>query len=340
MYHHLGLCPGPCDNLVTSEEYKNSIINIVKTLQGKKRSHIRELEKSMLKLSEDENYEQAARIRDKIRDLQYLSQRIDIHYGDAEEEFRSIQANRFSAGIKEVVAILGLAIPEHRIKHARIECYDISNLGEEITYGSMVVSEGPLIKPSHYRVFKLSREGKRNDPEMLKRVLERRLKYLQKEEGRNQKQDESLYSPPSLILLDGAQVQLSACRTVVPTNIGMLGISKGKHLKRSGQEQQDEFWVIKSDNTIKKVRIENPFLFQHLRDEAHRFAIKHLRQGKRYLQKKSVLDDIPGIGTKRRKLLLKRFGSVDKIKETSKKELIKILKNTRAGEQVYRFFHP
>lgn len=290
----------------------------------------------MQEYSKMKNFEKAAELRDKIQDLRYLSQRIDIDFGDTEEEFKQIQETRFLAGIKEVMKVLGLNIPEHRIKSARIECYDISNLAGEITYGSMVVSEGATVKLSKYRVFKIRDEHKPSDPDMMARVLQRRVKYFDNSGDGHTR--ESLLERPHIILLDGAQPQLSAVKKLIPKNIGLLAISKGKHLKRSGKKQADEFWRIDSEGKFRKFSLENPFLFQHLRDEAHRFAIKHMRKGKRYIQKKSVLDDIPGIGPKRRKMLMQHFKSVDKIAAASVKKLNEILKNKKAAKQVHKFF--
>jgi excinuclease ABC subunit C len=337
VYKHLDLCPGPCDNLISSQEYRKNIEGIAKTLQGKKRSHLKELEKKMLSLAKEERYEEAARLRDKMQDLSYLSQRIDIHYGDAEDEFRQVQTKRFEAGIKEVAALLHLPIPQENIRKTRIECYDISNLANEITYGSMVVSEGSTINSSLYRVFKFAEYAKHDDPEMLKRVLTRRLKHLTPDPSVAQHPDESLTTPPTIVLLDGAQSQLSAARAVVPSHIGLLAISKGKHLKRKGKQQVDEFWILAADGKPRRIKLENPFLFQHLRDEAHRFAIKHLRQGKRFLQKKSILDEIPGIGPRRRKLLVKTFGSVETLQKKTLKEIEAVLRHTPSAKAVYSY---
>lgn len=343
IYKHLDLCPGPCDNLISPTEYRKNITGIIKTLQGEKRSHVRGLERQMLVLAKEEKYEEAARIRDKMQDLSYLSQRIDVQYGDAEDEFREIQKSRFLAGIKEISARLRLAIPPEKIQRTRIECYDISNLANEIIYGSMVVAEGATIASSQYRVFKINENAQQNDPEMLKRVLVRRLRHIQPDQkSKTPNPDESLSKIPQIILLDGAQTQLMAAREVIPSPIEVLAISKGKHFKKKGLHPKDEFWYVTESGTPKKIVLENPFIFQHLRDEAHRFAIKHLRQGKRFLQKKSLLDEIPGVGPKRRKLLIKAFGSVENLRGKSLQKIEKILRNNAIAQMVFIYIrdHP
>ena len=342
-FYHLGLCTGPCDNLITSAGYKENIDNIIKTLQGKRKSHIKILEKKMAEYSAEERFEEAATLRDKIQDLQYLSQRIDVQYGDAEEEFKEIQKSRYLAGIEEAAALLQLHIPEHELRRSRIECYDISNISGENAYGSMVVSEGPSVIPSEYRVFKIREAIKSNDPEMMRRVLTRRMKYLESvhtvRQTSSNPQTESLMKRPAIIVLDGAQAQLSAAAAVIPDTIGILGISKGKHLKRAGKAQEDEFWISDRAGSYKRVRMENPFIFQRLRDEAHRFAIKHHRKGKRFDQTRSELDEIPGIGPKRKKLLMSKFQTVNGIAKASERALTTTLKNERTAKIVFDYFH-
>lgn len=336
MYYHLGLCPGPCDNLITIKSYKENIDNIVKILRGTKKSPIRELEKKMRAYSESNKFEQAAELRDKIRDLRYLSQRVDIDFGDEEEEFRKIQQTRFLSGITEAIKELHLNIPEHRIKNTRIECYDVSNISGEVTYGSMVVSLGPVIKNSQYRIFKVREKKKINDPEMLRSIIQRRLRYLESAPSGNVTltEGESLLKKPDIIVLDGEKPQLSAVVPIVPDSIGVIAISKGKHLKRAGQRQEDEFWRIDDSGGFKKITFENPFLFQRLRDEAHRFAIKHHRTGRRFAQKKSILDEIPGIGPKRKKALMKKFRTIDGIRNASLEELQTVVHNVSVAKKV------
>lgn len=345
LYYHLGLCTGPCDNLVSPQEYKENIYGLIDTLQGKKKSQVKELEKDMKKLAEQKKFEKAAVVRDKIRDLKYLSQRIDVDFGDTEEDFRRIRQERFWAGLKESVSKLDLNIPDHKLKNMRVECYDISNIKGEIAYGSMTVAVGPEIKNSKYRIFKIKYPESTDDTSMLQEVLQRRLKYLSttKENDEagfdkghfdNNNKNESLLEKPDIILLDGGKGQMSAAKDLMPDNIALMGISKGKRLKRAGKKQVDEFWKVATDDSIRKIKLKNPYIFQNLRDEAHRFAIKHHRKGRRFLQTKSVLDDIPGVGVKRKNALMRRFKTVTKIKEASVDEINEVVRNKKVAERV------
>ncbi|MBN1618825.1 excinuclease ABC subunit UvrC [Candidatus Dojkabacteria bacterium] len=339
IYYHLGMCPGICDNIVSPQAYRKNINNLIKTLEGKKKYHIKELEKKMHEYAANKNFEKAAKLRDKIQDLKYLSQKIDLGFGDTEKEFQSIKNLRYIQGIKEIAYKLELNIPEPELKRTRIECYDISNISGKVAYGSMSVSIGANIDNSKYRIFKIS-EDQPNDPEMLKNVLQRRLKYINQpvtsEIYDKYDRKESLLETPKMILLDGGRTQLSVVRKIIPEHIGIFAISKGKRLKRAGQSQEDEFWKVDDKGNIRRITIENPFLFQYLRDEAHRFAIKHHRKGRKFLQKKSILDEIEGIGPKRRKDLIKKFKSVEGIKVATKKEILKILKNEKVTENLIR----
>ncbi|MBN2100404.1 excinuclease ABC subunit UvrC [Candidatus Dojkabacteria bacterium] len=334
LYYHLGTCSGPCDNLITSQEYKKNIKNLIKTLEGKKKNQIRELEDKMAKYSKTQKFEKAAELRDKISDLRYLSQRIDIDFGDTESEFHKIRNIRYVEGLKEAVSKLSLNIPDEKLKKMRVECYDMSNLAGEVAYGSMTVSIGPNIENSQYRIFKIDIEGKADDTKMMNEVLRRRIKYLNSD---NKESNESLLQKPDLILLDGAKSQLSAVKDIVPEGVGLLAISKGKRLKRAGKKQLDEFWTVKPSGKFVKLKFQNPFIFQLLRDEAHRFAIKHHRKGKRYLQTKSWLDEIPGVGPRRKKQLIKKFKTISKIKMASFEEINDVVNNKTVAESIANY---
>jgi excinuclease ABC subunit C len=282
--------------------------------------------------ADDKKYEKAAVVRDKINDLQYISQKIDIDLGDTEREFKKIKQAKFIEGISEVITKLKIPYPEHKLDKFRSECYDISNISGEIAYGSMVVANGTEIDKSQYRIFKIKESEKPNDVGMLRETLTRRLKYL-KHSGTDEK--ESLGKKPNLIVLDGGKAHLSSLAPMLTKlNIPAIAISKGKRLKKAGKRQTDEFWKIRPNGKVRKFSIRNPYIFQRLRDEAHRFAIKHHRKGRRANQKKSILDKITGVGPKRKKALIKEFKTVSKIKEADIKKINEIIKNQKVAERI------
>lgn len=334
LYYHLDQCPGPCDNLVSKEEYRENIDNIIKTLQGKKRSQIKKLREKMYNFADQKKYEKAATVRDKIKDLQYISQKIDIDLGDTEREFKKIKQAKFIEGISEIISKLKIPYPENKIDKFRTECYDISNISGEIAYGSMVVAKGAEIDKSDYRIFKIKESNKPNDIAMMKETLKRRLKYLKHKKIDN---NESLGKKPHLVVLDGGKSHLSSLSPILKEfSISAISISKGKRLKRAGEKQTDEFWKIRPNGKVRKFSIKNPFLFQRLRDEAHRFAIKHHRKGRRANQKKSILDKITGVGPKRKKALMKKFKTVSNIKKANFEDINEVVKNKTVSERIIK----
>jgi excinuclease ABC subunit C len=335
LYYHLGQCTGPCDNLISEKEYRENIDEIIKILEGKRKRHISKLEKRMIKYSREKRFEQAAILRDKVSDLKYLSQRIDIRYGDTEEDFRKIKEERDLAGIYEILRLYDKKniSPET----TRIECYDISNISGKLAYGSMTVAIGAQLMNSKYRIFKIKTKNTPDDVKMMNEVLKRRLKHIKSST------DKSLSEKPDVILLDGGKSQLSGIPNDIPKDIIIMGISKGKHLKRSGFPQRDEFWIKTHPKTnqptaenieIRRIKIENPFIFQNLRDEAHRFAIKHHRKARKEAQKYSILDEISGVGEERKKLLLRKFKSIKGIRRASEQEINKVINNSRVSKRI------
>jgi excinuclease ABC subunit C len=204
----------------------------------------------------------------------------------------------------------------------KIECYDISNMQGKNAYGSMVVAIDGVLSRSHYRVFKIRSLETPNDPAMLKEVLQRRISNVGKEV------DDSLNAKPDIILIDGGRSQLGVIKEYIPEDIILLGISKGKHLKRAGKRKKDEFWIVK-DGEVFRLELLSPEILIDLRDEAHRFAIKHYRKRSIKESKKSKLDQIKGIGPIRKKNLIKRFKTVDGIKSAKDEELLELLKSNK-----------
>ncbi len=318
---HIGLCPGPYAGAITSEQYRENINNIVKFLNGRQSNHIKRLEKEMIKLSSEENYEKAAQLRDRINDLRYIGEAIDFTYYDDTESY---QSKREKARIKSFNSLaLELGIKSMR----RIECYDISNMQGKNAYGSMVVALDGQLKRSDYRIFKIKSKDTPDDPGMLKEVLLRRIKNIGIDI------DESLTVKPDVILIDGGISQLSVVREYVPKDIALMGISKGKHLKRSGGRKVDEFWFVK-EGDILRINIDTPEILIDLRNEAHRFAISHYRRQSIKVSKRSVLDDIKGIGPKKKKLLKEKFGSIESLRKASMSDITNVLKSESLAKLV------
>lgn len=319
--YHIGLCPGPYANSISKEEYRKNINNIIKFLSGKQSNHIKRLEKEMRMYSKKHEFEKAAQLRDRIKDLRYVGESIEFTYYDDAFSYQSKREKARRASFFSLELELGIK----NIK--RIECYDISNIQGKNAYGSMVVAQDGELKRSDYRIFKIKGFKSPDDPGMLKEVLTRRFKRVEKGI------DDSLSSRPDIVLIDGASTQISVVKESIPEGIFLMGISKGKHLKRKGGLKVDEFWLLKKGEILQG-NIQNPEILIDLRNEAHRFAISHYRRKSIQESKRSLLDNIPGVGEKRKKELKKRFGSIENMRKASIEEILDVVKSEKVARNI------
>ena len=206
----------------------------------------------------------------------------------------------------------------------RIETYDISNLQGKLPVGSMVVFSEGLPSKSQYRRFEIKTlPAEPNDVAMMVEVLTRRLKH-----------EDSHFSErlPDLIVVDGGKPQVNAIAKVIS--------SSNKDVPVIGLAKRDEEVFLPNKRSPIPIPKDSAALrlLKQTRDEAHRFAIAYHKKRRR-LQQKSRLDNIPGIGVKRRKSLLAHFGTIEKIKNASVEELCQVEGISRSvAEKVYLFF--
>jgi len=186
----------------------------------------------------------------------------------------------------------------------RIEAFDISNISGKMAVGSMVVFENGVPKKSAYRRYKIETDGP-DDYAMMKEMLERRFKSLiEKEE-----------SAPDLVLVDGGKGQLNIALDVFRSlniNYPVIGLAK---------EFEHVFIPQTPSPLILPRKSEALLLLQRLRDEAHRFAVTYHRKLRSKELERSPLDEIPGVGNKRKILLLKHFGNLDNIAKARVKDI-------------------
>ena len=208
----------------------------------------------------------------------------------------------------------------------RIECFDISHSSGESTKASCVAftREGP--QKSHYRQFNIEGIKASDDYAAMEQALRRRF-------GGSQK-DKNL---PDLLLIDGGKGQVGIAKTVLTElaveNVLLIGVAKGAD-RRAGFEQ---LILVDENRTIQlPADSEALHLIQYVRDEAHRFAVKSHTQSRDKKRRRSILEDIPGVGAKRRRDLLHHFGSVKAVTEAPVRELIKVPGiNQRLAEEIY-----
>jgi excinuclease ABC subunit C len=197
-------------------------------------------------------------------------------------------------------------------KPVRIEGYDISNIRGTHAVGSMVVFENGIPKPSHYRRFKITSIAGIDDYSMMKEVLKRRFRNFTDKEG-------TWSIRPDLLLIDGGKGHLNSAMEVID-NLKLDSIAVASIAK----EHEDIFIPGKSLPVAFPDNSESHRLLQRVRNESHRFALRYHQKIRSKKSTRSVLDDIPGIGPKRRKILLQEFGSITGIKEATREQLMSV----------------
>ncbi|MCI0838178.1 MAG: excinuclease ABC subunit UvrC [Chloroflexi bacterium] len=203
----------------------------------------------------------------------------------------------------------------------RIECYDISNIQGTSAVGSMVVFEDGTPKKSEYRRFRIKGVDGQNDFAMMQEVLRRRFwraRRQSQEEGANEggEYDESFGAMPDFVIVDGGKGQVSAAHDAMRN----LGIG---HIPLAGLAKRFEelFVVGVSEPVVLDRKSQALYLVQRIRDEAHRFAITYHRNVRKKSGLRSALDDVPGVGPKRKRALLRKFGSLKGVRDASADEI-------------------
>lgn len=422
-------CQAPCVGYVSKAEYRENIDTIVAFLSGRYRQIERELESEMKAAAKEQEFERAARLRNKLRAVRSLLERQRISNeavgtldaiavaaegtdanaqvfqvrdgvladrqsfylenagergeGEVAEEFvlqyyatspaippqvivsnevenagalaealadrrgGPVEVRHAERGDKRQIYELAqrnaqLALDQDRLRSEhrrtqriealdglqralgmdtipmRIECFDISNLGETHTVASMVVFEGGAPKKSDYRRFGI-REAVQDDFAAMNEVLSRRMAQhvAHRERSPHEKSyDASFAATPSVIVIDGGKGQLSAGLKALGDfrDRGVTVVSLAKRI--------EEVFLPGRQAPLLLARDSAPLhLLQRVRDEAHRFAIEFHRGRRDKAMTRSVLDDLPGIGPARKRLLLQHFGSPERFLQAGREEV-------------------
>ena len=429
LLHQIKRCSAPCINKISKEEYRDTVKDVINFLEGKDISIQEFLSQKMQQASDNENFEEAIVLRERIKALTMVQRHSNLEYaglksvdviaivekdnwfcieiffirggkncGNAPyfikkiedsaskevleafishfysnhlvpkeifvsenldnkqflEEALGVEINAYTRGsknkiientqknakealerklaetqsinnnLKELKDIFDLPrLPE------RIEIYDNSHNQGSYAIGAMVVATPNGFDKKSYRTFNIKNEAITNDDfAMMKEVLTRRFNKMTEE------------NRPDVILLDGGLGQLNAVHECLSDfdlgNIKIIAISKGVD-RNAGKE----FYHQKGKESFAlPYRSSIAFYLQNLRDEAHRFAIGTHRKKRSKSMVKSRLDDVEGVGTKRKKDLLNYFGSVDAIKDASVEDISKVSGiNKKTAENIYNYFH-
>ena len=205
--------------------------------------------------------------------------------------------------LEELAQALGLPGPP-----MRIECYDISNFQGAESVGSMVVFEEGKPRSGEYRRFKIRTVEGANDFASHQEVLRRRFRYANSGEEGNE--EARRWTMPDLVIIDGGRGQVSAAKeALLELGLGdlpMCGLAK---------EREELILPDREEPVLLPVTSQALYMVQRLRDEAHRFAITYHRSLRDRKAKKSAFDDLPGVGPRRKRELLKVFGSAKRVRE-------------------------
>ena len=252
---------------------------------------------------------------------------------DAEKIRR--EEERTTGAMQEISNWLGLSDIH------RVESYDISNISGFQSVGSMVVFEDGRPRKSDYRKFRIRTVQGPDDYASMREVLSRRFRHGQaeKKELEEKQMDEQLGSftrYPDLIMMDGGRGQVHIAEEVL-SEIGIFipvcGMVKDDRHRTRGLYFENREMPVDMGS-------EGFHLMTRIQDEVHRFAIEYHRSLRSKVQVKSILDEIPGVGDKRRKALMRRFQSVEAIAAASVEELAQTeTMNLGAAQKVYDFFH-
>ncbi len=239
---------------------------------------------------------------------------------------RLARSDQVGGRLAALAEVLGLPdVPQ------RIECFDISHTGGELTVASCVVfgPEGP--EKAHYRHFNIQDITPGDDYGAMRQALERRYGRVKREEGRM----------PDVLLIDGGKGQVSSAAAIIEelqlVGVLLVGVAKGPE-RRPGMETL----VLPGGKAPLILRADSPalHLIQHIRDEAHRFAITGHRGRRGKARNTSSLEGLPGVGAKRRQRLLQQFGGLQGIARAGVEDLARVPGiSKQLARTIYDAFH-
>ena len=303
--YHIKQCAGPCAGRIVEAGYRDIVSELKLFLEGKREELRKFVSEKMVQAAAREDYEEAARLRDTL------------------ESLSAIKEDRINYSPRNDVAELKESLSIHGELDV-IEAFDVSNIMGEAAVGSMVSFYKGRPKKGEYKRFRIKAVSKINDYDMMRELINRRYSRLIMEKKKM----------PDLIVIDGGRGHLNAAldelKRLRLSGIFAIGIAKEfEHVYLEGKKEP--LVLAKESKAL--------HLLRRIRDEAHRFAIayhKHLRSKKIEF---SELDNIEGIGVKRKRGLLNHFGSVENTKAASFEELLKVKgMNEKSARNIIGYF--
>ncbi len=300
---HMGQCLGPCADKVSEERYRGLVEEVKLFLEGKRNELVELLTRKMRDAAQRQEFEEAARLKRRLEAIAALRGTRVVYSPQAD--------------LEELAGILGLKpAPE------AIEAFDVSNIMGTRAVGSMIYFHKGRPKKSEYKRFRIKTVGSIDDYGMMKEIVRRRYSRILQERGRL----------PGLVVIDGGKGHLHAAREELEKlNVRVPVIAIAKETETIFMEKRDPILLPRDSKAL--------HLLQRIRDEAHRFAIAYHQVLARKEVSYSELDEIRGIGPKRKRELLARFGSVGGIKRASEDELARVRgMNEKAAKAVVGHF--
>ncbi len=286
--YYLKQCLAPCIQREKKDIYGQVVKDVILFLEGSRKQLITRLNKRMAQYAAKQEFEKALFARNQIKALIFLT----------------TPRQQTGEALKKLKELLGL-----KNMPRRIEALDISNIGGKEAVGSLVSFIDGEPQKINYRRFKIKFVRKIDDYAMIKEVIARHGRHLIEEKERK----------PDLLIIDGGRGHLS----IALTQLKAMGL---EDVAVAAMTKEHEYLYI--ENRRQPIELfefsKVLFLMQRIRGEAHRFAISYHHKLRSKSMRASVLDQIPGIGEKRKRILLRNFGSLNKIRTAKPSELNKL----------------
>lgn len=321
LYYHIGQCLAPCIKPEVKQDYDKMVGEIRAFLGGGKKSFLEYLMDRMQEAASELRFEDAQFYKDQIEALHKLRK-------------KRFQMSDPGAGIGLSASMELKSLLKMEEVPANIVCFDVSNIQGDEAVASKVGFYRELADKIHYRRYKIKTVEGIDDYAMMQEAVGRMLIGIR--EGR-----ETFI--PDLIMIDGGKGHLRAAYEILQkegfSNIKMISLAKkfetvyeSAELGNTADEFQAREVMIPKDSSAL-------YLLQKVRDEAHRFAVSYHRLLKEKNITKSILDEIPGIGEKRKSILLQNFESIDELQRSSIERIAAIPGiGTDVAEKVWKFF--
>ena len=311
LYGNLKFCTAPCIGNVTREQYLQQVLAACDFLSGQCEEMQAQLEAEMKKAAAAQDFEKAAALRDALTDLRRTTQKT--------RQFPRLPYTLPVAidpqkDLEELGKVLNLPGPPERI-----EGFDISNISGTFAVASLVSFRNGRPDRSNYRRFKMKTVTGQDDFACMAETIRRRYTRVLREAQEGGTPQTKPASLPSLILIDGGKGQLNAaCAELAKlglTDIPVIGLAKEfEEIYRPGESEP--LRLSHESGALK--------LLQRVRDESHRFANTYNAQLRLKKISESILDEFPGIGERRKAALLKRFGSVQRLRTATVDQIAEV----------------